>query len=177
MTGQPEAGADIDPDALLEQIAVARDIEGPRDVLDLDGLVDALKRLEQLEAEQRADALMLDSAGPSSTGFDIQMHAGGPKTQETLIFIADSMRHALDEHKATNYLEMELRASDHRQYVMTLQRRGGAVTPHQARQAAERRAEAAEGTLAAVQERAAKSLCKPCREALSDSLDNATDTQ
>ncbi|NKG21136.1 hypothetical protein [Paeniglutamicibacter terrestris] len=97
-----------------------------------------------------ADALMLDSAKSTPTGFDIQMHAGGPKTQETLIFIADSMRGALDEYEAPNYLEMKLQASDGKKYVMTLQRQGDAVTPHEARREAEARADAAEREIAQV---------------------------
>lgn len=85
---------------------------------------------------QDNDALMLDSAGPTETGFGMKMHAGGPKTQETLLFIADSIRSTLDEHNAPNYVEMEVRAGDGKQYIMTLQR-GGKITPHQARVAAE----------------------------------------
>lgn len=88
------------------------------------------------------DALMLDSAGPTAKGFGMKMHAGGPKTTETLLFIADSMRSMLDEHNAPNYVEMELRASDGKQYIMTLQR-GGKITPVQARIAAEEALEAA----------------------------------
>jgi hypothetical protein len=87
------------------------------------------------------DALMLDSAGPTGTGFGMKMHAGGPKTAETLLFIADSMRSMLDEHNAPNYVEMELRASDGKQYIMTLQRKGK-ITPHEARVAAEEALEA-----------------------------------
>lgn len=86
--------------------------------------------------EPGRDELMLDSAGPTATGFGLKMHAGGPQTAETLLFIADSMRSMLDEHDAPNYLEMELGASDGKQYVMTLQRKGK-ITPHQARVAAE----------------------------------------
>ena len=95
--------------------------------------------LAEVERLQRADALMLDSARSTPTGLDIQMHAGGPNTQKALIFIADAMRSQLDEYEATNYLEMQLRASDGKNYVMTLQRQGGAITPHEARQAAEAR--------------------------------------
>lgn len=82
------------------------------------------------------DELMLDSAGPTATGFEIRTHAGGPQTAETLLFIADSMRSALDEYDAPNYLEMEVNASDGKHYILTLQRKGK-VTPHQARVAAE----------------------------------------
>lgn len=83
------------------------------------------------------DELMLDSMGPSAKGgFEIKTHAGGPETAETLLFIADSMRSMLDEHQAPNYLEMEVKASDRKQYIMTLQR-AGKVTPHSARMAAE----------------------------------------
>lgn len=113
-----------DLEALLEDISSAREHQHPWEVLDPDDLVTALNRLKELEAEKRRDALMLDSAKSTPTGFDIQMHAGGPKTEETLIFIADSMRSALDEYDAQNYLEMKLRASDHKNYVMTLQRQG-----------------------------------------------------
>lgn len=88
------------------------------------------------------DELMLDSMGPTPTGFEIRTHAGGPQTAETLLFIADSMRSMLDEHEAPNYLEMELRATDRKNYIMTLQRKGK-VTPHQARAAAEAALEAA----------------------------------
>jgi hypothetical protein len=85
---------------------------------------------------QEHDELMLDSAGPTATGFEIRTHAGGPQTADTLVFIADSMRSVLDEHNAPNYLEMELQASDQKRYIMTLQRKGH-VTPHEARTAAE----------------------------------------
>lgn len=82
------------------------------------------------------DELMLDSAGPTASGFEIKTHAGGPGTAETLLFIADSMRAMLDEHEAPNYLEMEVKASDGKRYIMTLQR-AGKITPHGARLAAE----------------------------------------
>ncbi|YCK81365.1 hypothetical protein M1D89_20195 [Arthrobacter sp. D3-18] len=91
---------------------------------------------EEPSPKPSRDVLMLDSAGPTATGFGLKMHAGGPQTAETLLFIADSMRSMLDEHDAPNYLEMELQASDRKQYVMTLQRKGK-ITPHQARVAAE----------------------------------------
>lgn len=164
-----------DLEALLEDLSSAREHQHPWEVLDPDDLVTALNRLKELEAEKRRDALMLDSAKSTPTGFDIQMHAGGPKTEETLIFIADSMRSALDEYDAKNYLEMKLRASDHKNYVMTLQRQGGALTPHEAREAAESRAEAAETMLAAVRERVADSLCEHCVDALSGALESKPD--
>lgn len=82
------------------------------------------------------DELMLDSAGPTATGFEIKTHAGGPQTAETLLFIADSMRSMLDEYDAPNYLEMEVEGTDHKRYIMTLQR-AGKITPHSARLAAE----------------------------------------
>lgn len=83
------------------------------------------------------DELMLDSMGPSAKGgFEVKTHAGGPETAETLLFIADSMRGALDGHDAPNYLEMEVNASDRKRYIMTLQR-AGKITPHSARLAAE----------------------------------------
>ena len=89
------------------------------------------------------DELMLDSMGPSSKGgFEIKTHAGGPETADTLLFIADSMRSMLDEHNAPNYLEMEVKASDGKNYIMTLQRSGN-ITPHQARLKAEEVLEAA----------------------------------
>jgi hypothetical protein len=89
------------------------------------------------------DELMLDSMGPSSKGgFEIRTHAGGPETAETLLFIADSMRATLDAHDAPNYLEMEVKASDGKRYIMTLQR-AGKITPHAARLAAEEAREAA----------------------------------
>jgi hypothetical protein len=88
------------------------------------------------------DELMLDSMGPSPEGgFEIKTHAGGPETAETLLFIADSMRSMLDEHDAPNYLEMEVKASDGKNYIMILQRRGK-ITPHAARLAAEEALEA-----------------------------------
>lgn len=142
----------LDLDSLLEDITAAQGRPQPWEILDPDDLVTAINRLKDLEAEKCGDALMLDSAKSTPTGFDIQMHAGGPKTQEALIFIADSMRSALDEYDAKNYLEMKLRASDGRQYVMTLQRQGGALTPHEAREAAEVRAGVAEAKVAAVRE-------------------------
>lgn len=87
--------------------------------------------------EEERDELMLDSMGPSSKGgFEIKTHAGGPQTAETLLFIADSMRTTLDEYDAPNYLEMEVKASDGKNYIMTLQRKGK-ITPHAARLAAE----------------------------------------
>jgi len=90
-----------------------------------------------------SDELMLDGMGPSSKGgFEIRTHAGGPQTAETLLFIADSMRSMLDEHDAPNYLEMEVKASDGKRYIMTLQRQGK-ITPHAARLAAEEALEAA----------------------------------
>jgi hypothetical protein len=83
------------------------------------------------------DELMLDSMGPSAKGgFEIKTHAGGPETAETLLFIADSMRATLDAHDAPNYLEMEVKASDGKRYIMTLQR-AGKITPHEARVVAE----------------------------------------
>ena len=97
------------------------------------------------------DELMLDSMGPSSKGgFEIKTHAGGPETAETLLFIADSMRATLDAHDAPNYLEMEVKASDGKRYIMTLQR-AGKITPHAARIAAE-------GALAAAKPRTISSV-------------------
>lgn len=87
------------------------------------------------------DELMLDSMGATPTGFEIKTNAGGPQTAETLLFIADSMRSMLDEHEAPNYLEMELKGTDGKRYIMTLQR-AGKVTPHQARIRAEEALEA-----------------------------------
>jgi hypothetical protein len=87
------------------------------------------------------DELMLDSMGSTPSGFEIKTHAGGPETAETLLFIADSMRATLDEYEAENYLEMEVKASDGKRYIMTLQR-AGKVTPHQARVKAEEALEA-----------------------------------
>lgn len=168
-----EATPRLDLDSLLEDITAAQGRPQPWEILDPDDLVAAINRLKELEAEKRGDALMLDNAHSTPTGFDIHMHAGGPKTEEALIFIADSMRSALDEYDATNYLEMKLRASDGRNYVMLLQRQGGALTPHEARQAAEGRAEVAEGLLAAVRERVANSLCEPCKDVLSGTLGEA----
>lgn len=94
-----------------------------------------------------SDELILDSAGPTERGFGMKMHAGGPKTSEALLFIADSMRSMLDEHNAPNYVEMELRAGDGKQYIMTLQRKGR-ITPHQARMAAEEALAAMKGDAA-----------------------------
>lgn len=88
------------------------------------------------------DELMLDSMGATRDGFGMSMHAGGPDTARTLLFIADSMRSALDGHNAPNYLEMEVKSSDGKHYILTLQR-GGKITPHQARVAAEEALEAA----------------------------------
>lgn len=84
-----------------------------------------------------SDELMFDSARNTPTGFELKTHAGGPQTANALLIMADSMRHALDDYDAKNYLEIEVRAGDGKQYVMTLQRRGGAVTPHEARVKAE----------------------------------------
>ena len=90
-----------------------------------------------------SDELMLDGMGPSAKGgFEIRTHAGGPETANTLLFIADSMRSMLDEHDAPNYLEMEVKASDGKQYIMTLQRHGK-ITPHAARLVAEEALKAA----------------------------------
>jgi hypothetical protein len=89
------------------------------------------------------DELMLDSMGSTPNGFEIKTHAGGPQTAETLLFIADSMRATLDEYEAENYLEMEVKASDCKRYVMTLQR-AGKITPHQARVKAEEALKAAQ---------------------------------
>lgn len=83
------------------------------------------------------DELMLDGMGATPTGFEIKTHAGGPETAKTLLFIADAMRDALDGHEAPNYLEMEVKASDGKRYIMTLQR-AGKITPHQARVNAEK---------------------------------------
>jgi hypothetical protein len=95
------------------------------------------------EGPHMSDELMLDSVGPSAKGgFEIKTHAGGPETSETLLFIADSMRATLDAHDAPNYLEMEVKASDGKRYIMTLQR-AGKLTPHSARLAAEEALEAA----------------------------------
>lgn len=87
------------------------------------------------------DELMLDSMGATPTGFEIRTHAGGPQTADTLLFIADSMRSALDEFDAPHYLEMEVKASDGKRYIMNLQR-AGKLTPHQARLNAEQALEA-----------------------------------
>ncbi|QCB97149.1 hypothetical protein E5206_09560 [Arthrobacter sp. PAMC25564] len=87
------------------------------------------------------DELMLDSMGSTPSGFEIKMHAGGPDTARTLLFIADAMRSTLDEHDAPNYVEMEVKASDGKQYIMILQRKGK-LTPHSARLAAEEALEA-----------------------------------
>lgn len=89
------------------------------------------------------DELMLDSMGTSPEGgFEIKTHAGGPETAATLLFIADSIRSTLDEHDAPNYVEMEVKASDGKNYILTLQRKGK-ITPHAARLAAEAALEAA----------------------------------
>ncbi|MCO4257340.1 hypothetical protein [Pseudarthrobacter cellobiosi] len=87
------------------------------------------------------DELMLDSMGATPNGFEIRTHAGGPETADTLLFIADAMRDALDGHNAPNYLEMEVKASDGKRYIMNLQR-AGKLTPHQARVNAEEALEA-----------------------------------
>lgn len=87
------------------------------------------------------DELMLDSMGSTPSGFEIKTHASGPETAATLLFIADSMRATLDAHNAPNYLEMEVKASDGKRYIMNLQR-AGKLTPHQARVNAEQALEA-----------------------------------
>jgi hypothetical protein len=99
--------------------------------------IERLERARELAAVIVHDQLMLDSAGPDPRGgFNARMHAGGPQTKEILLTIADAMRATLDEHAAPNYLEMGVRASDGKEYVMVLQRKGK-LTPHEARQNAE----------------------------------------
>lgn len=89
------------------------------------------------------DELMLDSVGPSAKGgIEIKTHAGGPETSAALLLMAEAMMVTLADNNAENYVEMELRASDKKQYVMTLQRKGH-ITPHQARVKAEEALEAA----------------------------------
>lgn len=83
-----------------------------------------------------SDELMLDSMGATPTGFEIKTHAGGPESAATLLFIADSIRSVLDGHDAPNYVEMEVKGTDGKGYILTLQRQGK-VTPHKARMAAE----------------------------------------